>query len=367
MGFYIRKSIKVGPLRFNLSKSGVGVSAGVKGFRVSMGPRGNYVHMGHGGLYYRAAIPASNSTRPNVISDTNPPIPDNTHDQLVEIESADVAQMVDSSSQELLNEISQKQKIPRIWPAVAAIGTLLWLVGISNDWPTWVQWLIVIVFGAGSYAASVRDALRKTIVVFYEFDNELEGAYKEFHDAAAHLASCAAVWHIEASGSVKDSKYHAGADNLVRRSKTSVRKSEPPYLKTNVETVSIGVGKQTLHFFPDRILVYSSNGVGAVGYKDLQISVGARRFIEERGSVPSDATVVDKTWKYVNKKGGPDKRFKDNIELPVCRYQEMSFTSASGLNELIQMSKDGVGEEFPRAVLKLASRLPKETLSSDMP
>jgi hypothetical protein len=29
MGFYLRKSVSVGPLRFNLSKSGVGVSAGV--------------------------------------------------------------------------------------------------------------------------------------------------------------------------------------------------------------------------------------------------------------------------------------------------------------------------------------------------
>jgi hypothetical protein len=31
MGFYVRKSLKAGPFRFNLSKSGVGVSAGVPG------------------------------------------------------------------------------------------------------------------------------------------------------------------------------------------------------------------------------------------------------------------------------------------------------------------------------------------------
>jgi hypothetical protein len=33
MGFYIRKAISVGPFRFNLSKSGIGVSAGIKGLR----------------------------------------------------------------------------------------------------------------------------------------------------------------------------------------------------------------------------------------------------------------------------------------------------------------------------------------------
>ncbi|GAB3034901.1 DUF4236 domain-containing protein [Mycobacterium bourgelatii] len=56
MGFYVRKSVKAGPFRFNLSKSGVGVSVGVPGFRVGTGPRGNYVHIGRNGVYYRASL-----------------------------------------------------------------------------------------------------------------------------------------------------------------------------------------------------------------------------------------------------------------------------------------------------------------------
>ena len=35
MGFHFKKSIKAGPVRVNLSKSGVGYSVGWKGFRVS--------------------------------------------------------------------------------------------------------------------------------------------------------------------------------------------------------------------------------------------------------------------------------------------------------------------------------------------
>lgn len=35
MGFRFRKSIKMGPLRFTLSKSGVSASLGVKGYRVT--------------------------------------------------------------------------------------------------------------------------------------------------------------------------------------------------------------------------------------------------------------------------------------------------------------------------------------------
>ena len=56
MGLYIRKSVRVGPFKFNLSKSGIGVSAGIKGLRVGTGPKGNYIHMGRGGFYYRQTL-----------------------------------------------------------------------------------------------------------------------------------------------------------------------------------------------------------------------------------------------------------------------------------------------------------------------
>ena len=56
MGFSFRKSIKFGPLRVNLSKSGVGLSAGVKGARVSSGPRGTYLNVGAGGVQYRKKL-----------------------------------------------------------------------------------------------------------------------------------------------------------------------------------------------------------------------------------------------------------------------------------------------------------------------
>ena len=56
MGFSFRKSIKLGPLRVNLSKSGIGLSAGVRGARVSKGPRGTYLNVGTGGVQYRKKL-----------------------------------------------------------------------------------------------------------------------------------------------------------------------------------------------------------------------------------------------------------------------------------------------------------------------
>lgn len=62
MGFSFRKSFRIGPARLNLSKSGIGISAGVKGARVGVGPRGVTTSVGAKGLYYRKTVsPGSTS------------------------------------------------------------------------------------------------------------------------------------------------------------------------------------------------------------------------------------------------------------------------------------------------------------------
>jgi hypothetical protein len=365
MGFYLRKSISVGPSRFNLSKSGVGVSAGVKGLRFGVGPRGNYVHMGRAGLYYRATIPQQVSPSPEsrpAVPNAAPPVPPGTHAPLQEIESADISRIVDSSSRELLNELNQKQQKVRHFPFVAVGSAIFLLIGLAS-WPKWLVALFVLIAIAACYAAHSRDVLAKTAVLFYDFEPEIEEAYGRLHGCASSLAACAGTWHIEAEGQVLDRKYHAGASSLVRRKSTFIRKAEPPYLKTNVETISIGVGRQTLHFFPDRVLVYDKDGVGAVNYRDLRLGVQPGRFIED-GPVLYDAKVVDRTWRYVNKSGGPDRRFKDNKELPICLYEQISLSSASGLNELIQVSRCGVAEDFAEAITMLGSKIPQELQQS---
>src|SRR5437764_3769725 len=56
MGFSFRKSIKFGAFRLNLSKSGVGVSTGVKGARSSTGPSGTKVYGGWGPFRYQKNV-----------------------------------------------------------------------------------------------------------------------------------------------------------------------------------------------------------------------------------------------------------------------------------------------------------------------
>ena len=191
MGFYIRKAISVGPFRFNLSKSGVGVSAGVKGFRFGTGPRGNYVHMGRGGLYYRQTLPSGSSGRnqaPNSpeLQQSNTEI---EHEPLKEIESAHVTQMVDSSSADLIAEMNDKRKKVRIWPFIATFGAILTFVVFKNTETPIPALVIAVVTVALAILASIKDSLRKTTVLFFELEPEIEVLYQKLHDSFGQLSS----------------------------------------------------------------------------------------------------------------------------------------------------------------------------------
>jgi uncharacterized tellurite resistance protein B-like protein len=64
--------------------------------------------------------------------------------------------------------------------------------------------------------------------------------------------------------------------------------------------------------------------------------------------------VVDHTWQYVNKSGGPDRRFNNNRQIPICLYEELWLSSPTGLNEVIQISRTGIGEHANAALQALA-------------
>ncbi len=367
MGFYIRKSIRVGPLRFNFSKSGIGVSAGIRGFRVGTGPRGNYVHMGVGGLYYRATLP-SNSTSSAPLPTQEPTTFEQTttHAPLENVSSGSVSRMVDSSSAALLSELNQKSQRILTWPLAAGTSGILAISLVATAASPWIVIPVVVLSIVGVFCAYQLDQLRKTVVILYDFDGEMERAYQRIHDLASQLARCGGKWHIDARGQVYDPKFHGGAGHVVIRRRISIGTGQPPNVKTNVSTVVIPLGTKTLYFFPDRLLVFAGNGVGAVSYHDLSIVVNERQFLEG-DSVPLDARVVGQTWLYVNKSGGPDRRFKNNPQIPICLYEDLWLNSPSGLNEMIQISRSGIGHEFNEAIQGLADLVAKASAPPTVP
>ena len=68
MGFNFRKSIKIGPARINLSKSGVGYSVGTKGLRVSKSAKGKTrmtAKMAGTGISYSKSLGGKSKSKTN--------------------------------------------------------------------------------------------------------------------------------------------------------------------------------------------------------------------------------------------------------------------------------------------------------------
>ena len=320
MGFSLRNTR--GLLRFNVSDRGVGMSIGGRGFRVGTGSRGNYVSVGFGGIRYRQTIPSMpvrGSSGPDVSG-------------LAIVDSASAEAIVDATPDHLLEELREKRRKVAFTPA-AIIGAVAIAILSANTGSWWVVGLALL---AGVFLVAVaqrRDVNVQTTFISYDLDPAAAAAHEHFLACAAQLAAC--------------SRVREG------RGLTFARIQPPKRVVTNVPVFCIAAGRQTLYFLPDRLLITDALGIGAVTYRNLEITAAAARCVEHDG-VPPAAAVVDRTWTHVTKNGLPDRRYKFNPEIPVCLYDELLLRTPSGLHERIQFSRSGVAAPFAAAVHALA-------------
>jgi hypothetical protein len=339
MSFYIRKSVKAGPFRFNLSKSGLGVSTGVPGFRVGSGPRGNYVRVAGGLIQYRSTRRGPTIEEPTWTPPPPPPVADVLLD---DVTGASATELVPTGPGDLVEQLNEAAGRWRTFP--------------------WALGLLVLIFIAKPIVGAVLllpavpalvwlwywDRARRTVVAFYDVNDEAATWFQQLIKAAEELASNQGLWRVNAAGNVQTTyqyKVNAGATTIVSRSGAGVSLEPPSILATNIAVPSVAVAKAGLFFLPDRLLVKDGKSFSDLSYKDLQTVLTMVRFTED-GRVPRDSEQVDTTWQYVNVRGGPDRRFKNNRQFPVMLYGEIALTSSGGLHWLLQCSRPASGERL---------------------
>jgi hypothetical protein len=339
VSFYVRKSVKAGPFRFNLSKSGVGVSAGVPGFRVGTGPRGNYVRLGGSRVSYRATRPPRST---DGVGYTPPPPAPVAEVLLEDVTGASAESLLPSGSGEIVDQLNTAAKRWSIFPwALIALAIVLLIQPVVGA-------LLLIPGIPGLIWLWFNDRARKTVVAFYDVNDSTADWFQQLVDATERLGESKGLWRIDASGRVQTTyqyKVNAGASTIVSRSSAKVSLRPPRILATNIAVPSLSSGKATLLFLPDRVLVMNGKRFSDVTYTDLGVGAEPLRFTEV-GRVPRDSHQVDTTWQYVNVRGGPDRRFKNNRQYPVLLYGELDLASPGGLQWQLQGSRLDAVREF---------------------
>jgi len=342
MAWYLRKSISVGPIRFNLSKSGVGASVGVTGFRVGMRPNGSsYVHAGRYGLYMREELGGRRTSESPILKVI-------ANDSPSEVFNAvSTRDLSTPERKELLDRLNKSYKDFRLDYLVMALVVLVFTVMWINDNQLGMG-VSAVVGTILSFLVSVYESKRRTVKIAYDFEADDSSSYVKLVEALNELAECKRIWaYIDSKDltSLHESKINAGASALINRAPAAVGTGTPPWVETNITIPTITARGVAVYFMPDCVLVYDSNGVGCVEHDSIDISVGEERFIEG-DVVPSDSQVVGHTWKYANKNGGPDRRFKGNRKIPICLYGKLRLSTSVGLLFRLQTSRGRAPREF---------------------
>ncbi|MEN4490466.1 exonuclease domain-containing protein [Mycolicibacterium cosmeticum] len=199
----------------------------------------------------------------------------------------------------------------------------------------------------------LNDRARKTVVLFYDVADEPFAWFDTLVRTWPWLSQSQRLWRILQSGNVATTyqfKTNSGASRLLNRVAASADTSGPAVLSTNIAVPSITAGKAAIFFLPDRILVRDGKHFSDIAYSHLNVYAGATRFIED-GATPGDAVQVDYTWRFVNVKGGPDRRYNNNRVLPIMQYGTIDITSGQGLQWRLQVSRAEAAAPVTHAIV----------------
>ena len=326
MGLRYRKSINLGGgFRINISKSGIGYSWGVKGYRITKTAKGTVrrtVSIPGTGISYseesRAPKPGPTTNNVHAI--------DSNHYTAQEIVNSDATQMVSSGVEEILSAAKRTISADKN----ATIGIVVFLL-LTFPFPPFLLAALLCT------AIKIYARTAGLIKLDYEIDSDQTQVVAQRMEPMVRLSESEKIWRIMQSSKVIDTKYSGGAGHTVKRVDCQASRTSPFPFKSDTSVVAFRTSKEVLLFLPDKLFILQGRKIGALNYSDISTSARTTRFIEDKG-VPKYSQVVGQTWQYVIKSGGPDKRFKNNRQLPICLYGELELHSGSGLNTVIMFS-----------------------------
>ena len=346
-----RKRVKVFPgFYLNFSSSGISSTIGVKGASINFSRRGTYLNTSipGTGFYNRQKIGGSSVYNSGSQTVTEPEFIHVSPMPLVgEIKSAELDQLTSTSFKELqdtllevytdrmqLQEEIKTTKVRILFARILNVIACLFLVGF------FIKTFKKKIADSEDYLSDLEQQLENSVVdIDIHFDKNFNKVYNVLIDKYKELLTSKIIWDITSSVNIdrritRSSASHAITRVPVKFSLDNISIIRSSYPALHFENKNGG----DLYIYPAFVIITTNQKEFAlVDIKDFKIDFSQQRFIEEE-KIPSDTRTIDMTWAKVNKNGTPDKRFKDNYEIPIVRYGKLEITSHTGLNEAYSVS-----------------------------
>lgn len=332
MGVRFRKSIKSGPFRINLSKSGVGWSVGGKGFRYTKTATGRtrrtYSIPGTGISYVteKGNSKQTKSAQPRYI-------------QTVAGTKVNMLHYPNSSSDsELYTDITNRVNKSLEWNRICNLLFLLSFLIFFNFFFVFVPVLLLVAKFFIYYFTSTQ----------LEFN--LSEEQKKIHDnnikAWHSLDNNKTIRLVLSSTYTENNKNNAGVSNNYQRDYMRIDFSLPWFLKSNIPLVQLKLKGGKVFIMPQAIMVIVNNQV-FINEGTIHIDSDDAQFTEgDATPLPEDIQIVGYTYLHVKKNGDPDLRYNDNPRFPICLYKQINFSTDFGLNFVALFPNISATERF---------------------
>jgi hypothetical protein len=193
------------------------------------------------------------------------------------------------------------------------------------------------------------EAKRKAIEQVEEYINQ---SYINLDVQIHPILLCATrkIWDVTSENFENRVVSRASYSAVVKKREVRFAMGSINGLQSSVEALHLqNANGADLYIYPSFAVMYSSkNDFAIIGLHELNFYHSSVRFVEE-GGVPEDSKIIDRTWAKTNKNGSPDKRFKNNYQIPVVQYGEINLSTSTGLHEQYYFSNYEASEAFAKA------------------
>lgn len=382
MGWRFRKSFSPLPgVRITLSPRGLSTSIGVGPLRATLGPQGPAIttRIPGTGIAFRQALgkphgprhrdipafPAQHSGQPSpeVLS----PAP-----ELESIKSAGSACLTTSGLSEFKRLLEQARR--EHGAIVGELDLARREESINSDrYTSWKNGFLLRRLFKAKYE-QLRAAADESVAKRAELEEQerlarlqtqidipdaVAGAFHLLCDEFAQMAKASRIWDTVGQRSTDRARERTSATRTIDRKPVAFRLGRCEIIESEwmVPHLANANGGDIYLFPAFAVYFISADSFALLEYKDIRLEYAPQRFIEEEG-VPDDAVVIGNTWKKVNKDGTPDRRFKDNHQIPVAQYGRIAISSTTGMNEEYMVSSAESAKAFTSAWMSLVKVIP---------
>jgi len=356
MGLKFRRRQKLFPgVNLNLSAKGVSATVGIKGLSVNFNKTGAYLNTGipGTGIYDRNRIAKWEKNKNEVVTEN----PSQYYFVTKNLESAISSNQANSVTSEGLAEI--KENLIEARKEYEEIKVELFQLNAETQkLKKYLSLLKLILVGFfmkslkekiednENYIEHLTDQLSEcNISIETNIDPNTEKQYKVLAESFKNLLTSDYIWNKTKEESNKDSR--SSASYNIDRKRTNLCKDKANIIKSDYDAFCfIKANRDKLYLYPAFAMLYNNqNNFEIVELSELEINFTHTKFHESE-SLPNDTEVIGSVWLKENNDGSPDKRFKNNYQIPIVRYGELTFSSKTGINEVFIFSNAKLAEAF---------------------